>query len=159
MKVLPVARGSPVIHWIHATTLRNICKSPVLTYYRGLVSALVQQGLHHSGLPAVEKVPVEAVADAVVEGVNQLVSHLIDILNRDLMSFATLSQGLPGEKWLWTCYLSVVDGLEEDCGKAEGVGARAGPSLPVPSFREGHVGVVVGGVLYLGWVGIQCFIN
>ena len=41
------------------------------------------------------------------------------------------------------CYLSVVDGLDEDCGEADGVGGWAGPSLPVPSLWEGHVGVEV----------------
>ena len=52
----------------------------------------------------------------------------------------------------WFNYLGVVDGLKEDCGEAEGVGAGALSPFPVSVFaggtyREGHVGVVVGGVL------------
>ena len=35
-----------------------------------------------------------------------------------------------------TNYLSVVDGLEEDRGEADGVGAGAGTSLPVSSLGE-----------------------
>ena len=58
-------------------------------YYRGVVSALVQQSLHRSRFPAVEEVRVETVADPVVEGVNQLVPRLEDILNI-VWQFATL---------------------------------------------------------------------
>ena len=54
-----------------------------------MVGALFEQRLHRAWLPAVEEVPVEAVADPVVEGINQLVSSLEVVLCKINMVMAS----------------------------------------------------------------------